>query len=197
MNNLTDDNYKQSDQIITGRNDTRRNINRKLRELLNREGKLPVEGDKLIFLRNGSGIYRNWNGDWKRAFLVSGTQCIAASDTQTIKLKKQQMGQTHRHRIDVKYKGKLIEGLSFYDWHFLSHYEGCPERMPENIIDLWQVDVEMDYAYAITTHKAQGSEWDSVLCDFRGIMETKMAPQTTGLAYTGMTRAKENCRVLI
>ena len=44
------------------------------------------------------------------------------------------------------------------------------------------------YAYAITCHKSQGSEWNNVLL----MNESRDAHYT----YTGITRAKENVKVI-
>src|SRR5690606_31775138 len=41
-----------ADQVLVGRNNTRRRYNTRIRELLGREGIVPVAGDTLVCLRN-------------------------------------------------------------------------------------------------------------------------------------------------
>lgn len=52
---------------------------------------------------------------------------------------------------------------------------------------------KLDFGYAITIHKAQGSEWERVYL----VMTNKHAPMLSReLLYTGMTRAKKHLHVL-
>jgi exodeoxyribonuclease V alpha subunit len=45
-------------------------------------------------------------------------------------------------------------------------------------------------AYAITVHKSQGSEWDSVII---GLDYSSYTLLTKEMVYTAITRAKHNC----
>src|SRR5262245_29114519 len=51
-NDFDPDRVQEADQILVGRNNTRRAYNTRLRERLGREEGLPVAGDKLVCLRN-------------------------------------------------------------------------------------------------------------------------------------------------
>src|SRR6187402_2184664 len=51
-NDFDPDRVREADQILVGRNNTRRAYNTRLRERLGREEGLPVAGDKLVCLRN-------------------------------------------------------------------------------------------------------------------------------------------------
>ena len=124
----------QSDQLLVGRNATRRSFNARYRVLKGIEGKLPVQGDKLICLRN--------NHD---AGLLNGSQWVA-------------------HRVGDVFEGMLELGVKGESGELVTtiahacHFHGQePEWYEKKDAD------EFDYGYAMTVHKSQGSQWDHVL----------------------------------
>ena len=48
--------------------------------------------------------------------------------------------------------------------------------------------LKVSYGYALTTHKAQGGEWEKIIADF----ESGLSHKDTFWAYTSITRAKDN-----
>jgi exodeoxyribonuclease-5 len=138
------------DQLICGRNKTRRACNQRMRELLGHTDPLPVIGDKVVCTRNNHdlGIL---NG---AVYQVKG----AWHEDNTI---------------------ELDNGL-VVDYH--------PELFLDEPLSPWALKGAecFEYGYALTCHKAQGSQWDSV-----GIIDESYAfgfDQSRWL-YTAVTRA--------
>lgn len=160
--------WSEWDQIITGRNSTRQRINRQMRELRGYESELPVEGDKLICLKNQ--MVSN------KVFLINGVICSAAGDTTY---------EDEQYRLDVDYEGETINAR-LYSYPLLSHYQTGVEEIPY----MERKDLrEFDYGYAITVHKSQGSEWDRVVL-YDDKMQYKNKEFRRRWLYTAITRAK-------
>jgi len=156
-----------TDQVIVGRNATRRGCNRRLRELLGRaETWHPVAGDRLVCLRNHH-----------EAGLLNGTtwntiNCDVMEGMDEIGLDLEDDN------------GSSLSALAHP--HF---FQGREDELSH-----WQMQEAecFDFGYALTAHKAQGSQWQSVcIFDeshvFRGSSREWL--------YTAITRASE--RVLI
>lgn len=110
---------------------------------------------------------------------------------------------TNKYDYDV-YNGqigvlKTVEKSALVRRHYTSEiifpeceklitYNGAPFFGEETLQGLG-LPPYFDYAYAITVHKAQGSEWDSV-----GITSTKSTSKEW--LYTAITRARKNCAIL-
>jgi exodeoxyribonuclease-5 len=145
------------DQILVGRNVTRRNINSGLRERHGRRGSYPLSGDKLVCLRN----------DYRRGFLNGSLwiveQVVEASDDGPIVL-----------RVASEEGGAAVAATTHAG--FFNH-----RPMPDP-----REYVNFDYGYALTVHKAQGSQWDDVV--LHGEHNYFCADARRWL-YTGLTRA--------
>lgn len=155
------------DQILTGSNDTKAKCNNRKRELLEHDGPLPHVGERVVCLRNNHdrGLL---NGTMWR---VHGVEAVEGYDQLTLSINP-------------------YEGGPFMDvpaWRH--HFEGRGKELcPWGKKDA----EEFDFGYSLTVHKAQGSEWDSVLLFdqshfFRGARRQWL--------YTAITRAAE--RVII
>ena len=155
-----------ADQIITATNAKRTATNNQMRVLLGK-GPYPEAGDKLVCLRNYWEDF-SISGDP----LVNGTTGILANnfDSQVniprfIKsdIKKFDVivgdfitDDTIYQSIDID-KQMLLTGEKCCDWR-LSYQLG---KLRPRIGDI--VPKEFAYGYALTCHKAQGSQWDKVL----------------------------------
>ena len=165
------DEWLSADKILTGRNEARRRLNRYCRKGLGRTEEYPMHGDKLICMKN-----ETFEDGQK---VINGVECVALNNMTYDESSGNKF-------LDVLYDGKRLEGLCVYDYHFRSHYVDGLEKLP------WQMRRKMrefDFAYAITVHKSQGSEWDDViLADDR--MQANDAAFRRRWLYTAITRAK-------
>jgi exodeoxyribonuclease-5 len=159
-----------ADQVLVGRNRTRHLYNRRIRALKGFEGVLPAAGDKLVCLRNSSEKGLLNGGLWRVSSV--GTK---PSPILTMLVKSEDEGpQGASAKIRVP-KRMFEEGPEAVAWEQRKHSD------------------EFDYGYALTVHKAQGSQWDRlVLFDesfaFRESRERWL--------YTAITRAAEQITIV-
>ena len=183
-----------ADQILCGTNATRENINRQMREIYGFSG-LPQDGEKMICLRNYWDDCAD-NGD----VLVNGTTGILRNPFETFRMIPNYIP-IDNHRMDV-IQGDFVtsDGSTFnsveMDKKFLIDGVKCITdgkilfrlgKLKNKIGDI--VPREFAFGYAITTHKAQGSEWDKVL-----VIEEKFPfpkEEHARWLYTAVTRASE------
>ena len=183
-----------ADQILCGTNATRENINRQMREIYGFSG-LPQDGEKMICLRNYWDDCAD-NGD----ALVNGTTGILRNPFETFRMIPNYIP-IDNHRMDVVQgdfvtsdgstfnsvemdKKLLIDGVKcITDGKILFRLGKLKNKIGEI------VPREFAFGYAITTHKAQGSEWDKVL-----VIEEKFPfskEEHARWLYTAVTRASE------
>ena len=181
-----------ADQILCGTNATRENINRQMREIYGFSG-LPQDGEKMICLRNYWDDCAD-NGD----ALVNGTTGILRNPFETFRMIPNYIP-IDNHRMDV-IQGDFVtsDGSTFnsveMDKKLLIDGVKCITdgkilfrlgKLKNKIGDI--VPREFAFGYAITTHKAQGSEWDKVL-----VIEEKFPfskEEHARWLYTACTRA--------
>ena len=183
-----------ADQILVATNATRVSINTQMRKLLN-FGKKPQDGDKIICLRN----YWDCFSDNEEP-LVNGTIGILKNSFLTKRylpsIVKSTDGLSHIDLImgdfisdsgmyfhSLEMDKKMIDTGEFsLDWKTVYQLNRNPKT--RDIPPL-----EFTYGYAITCHKAQGSEWDKVL-----VIEEKFPFDKIEHArwlYTAVTRSSE------
>ena len=164
------------DQVLTGKNDTRRKINRFFRRSLDHfsdkmlmpNGSYPCKGERLICLKN----------DQDGGF-INGVICTTVSQAEH----NASVGELN---CSLLYEGMLLRAVPLWEYPFKVHY------YPNTVEDPWvarQGLREFDYGYAITVHKSQGSEWDRVLLADDFIMSNQPEFRKRWL-YTAVTRAK-------
>jgi len=156
------------DQILTATNSKRQIINNQMRQLLNYPNH-PVDGDKMICLRNywedfsiegdplinGTiGILKNSFQTWREIprFVKSN---IRRFDVLTGDLMISDTNDMY-DLVDMDQK-MILTGEKCCDWK-LSYRLG---KLRPKYGDI--VPKEFAYAYAVTGHKAQGSEWPNVV----------------------------------
>lgn len=186
-----------ADQIICGTNNTRININKQMREMLGFEGVLPNNGEKMICLRNYwddiseegesslvngmTGIINNPFGDYRMA-----PSYVRMRDHRIPLIKGMFISEDGQHFNNVDMDQHLIEtGEPFLDWKE-SYALG---KLKMKIGDI--IPRAFDYAYAITCHKSQGSEWNNVL-----VIEERFPfdkKEHARWLYTAVSRSSEKC----
>ena len=179
---LKDGIYLWADQIICGRNATRRNINIDLHTYLQQTTSLePMKGDKIICLHNEWDC-ANPSGD----ALVNGL----SGTIQTIDFNYRNPFMDKTPIISFLPEG--TDAFSKLEVDYSIFTTGIPTVNKENfgkIIRKYRPK-QFDFGYAITAWKAQGSEWDKVL-----VIDEKLFKMTKEehdkFLYTCATRAKD------
>lgn len=166
------------DQVLTGMNKTRCKINRFFRKSLGRGSPLPMAGEKLICIKN------NLHGTPR---VVNGVMFHAIEDVEF------DPDDIHTAEvISMNYEGRELLQEPFYTYHTHKHYDYTLTEEPR---DFRKGLVELDYAYAITVHKSQGSEWDSVLLADDDFQKQDLEFRKKYL-YTAVTRAKKKLLIV-
>lgn len=183
-----------ADQVICAKNDTRTKLNMQMKQLLGK-GTEPCEGDKIICLRNYWETIANTENP-----LVNGT-----------------IGTFHNFFSTYIQYPSSLGGLKvpYLDGTFISDSEdrftiGIDEtvlKTEKSLVD-WSMSyrinkstrfrgslpLEFAYGYAITCHRAQGSEWDKVLAIEESFPFEKV--EHARWLYTACTRAAEKLVVI-
>lgn len=181
-----------ADQVLTATNAKRLNINAQIRALLGR-GPEPEDGDKVICLRN------YWDDcSTEGDPLVNGTIGTITNNFRTWReIPKFIKSETTKFDViccdfvtdegmfvmtDID-RLMLMTGLKCCDWKLAYKLGQLKQRYGEI------VPKEFAYGYAITCHKAQGSEWDKVLVLEENFPRDK--EEHARWLYTACTRASD------
>jgi exodeoxyribonuclease-5 len=158
-----------ADQVLLGINRTRRRYNQRIRELKGFDGALPAAGDKLVCLRNNSekGLL---NGSLWRVMSVGTGKAQALS----MMVKAEDEG-PYGSLAKIRVLKALFESAEEVPWAQRRNFD------------------EFDYGYALTVHKAQGSQWDDIL-----LFDESFAFKDTRerWLYTAITRAAERITIV-
>ena len=182
------------DQILTATNAKRQTINNQMRQLLNFPNH-PVDGDKMICLRNYWEDF-SVNGDP----LINGTIGILKNSFQTWR-EIPRFVKSNIRRFDVLTSDLMIPDTNdMYDLvdmdqkMIITGEKCCGWQLSYRLGKLRPkygdiVPKEFAYAYAITTHKSQGSEWSKVVVLEENFPFDKK--EHTRWLYTACTRSSE------
>jgi len=157
------------DQVLVGRNATRKAYNARYRaEVLGRVSMLPETGDRLVCLQN----------DHEKGLLNGGLWNVVTCDV-----------------VDDDYLMLTItdddSGATLSTMAHRAHFEGKEDQLGPYA---WQEAASFDYGYALTVHKAQGSEFDRVLLVDESACFRDSARRWL---YTGITRAARELTVML
>jgi exodeoxyribonuclease-5 len=158
-----------ADQVLVGVNRTRRAYNQRMRDLKGFREPLPVAGDRLVCLRNDR-IKGLINGGLWRVEALGGVK----KDFVKMTLRSEDEGS----RATVK--AAVLKAF----------FEGTEGELS---LALRRESDEFDYGYALTVHKAQGSQWDDVM-----LFDESFAfrEHRARWLYTGLTRAARKLTVV-
>ncbi|WP_292896351.1 ATP-dependent DNA helicase [Nitratireductor sp.] len=160
-----------ADQVLVGTNRTRRRYNQRLRELKGFDADYPQAGDKLVCLRN----------DPAKGLLNGSLWKVMTSSRETVKPGINLLVSPEEDDPDRGVaKIKLLKAA----------FEDPEAEIP------WQTKKrfdDFDYGYALTVHKAQGSQWDEVV-----LFDESYAFRDTRQRwlYTAITRASERLTIV-
>jgi exodeoxyribonuclease V len=158
-----------ADQVLVGVNRTRRAFNQRIRGLTGFAEPLPLAGDRLVCLRNDrtKGLI---NGGLWRVEALGGVV-------------KDFVRMTVRSEDDGAAKSVKVAVLKAF-------FEGTEGELA---YPLRRESDEFDYGYALTVHKAQGSQWDDVL-----LFDESFAfrEHRARWLYTGLTRAAKRLTIV-
>ena len=195
--------FLKADQILCGRNITRNRINAEVREYkgIPKEELLPTEGEKVICTLN----------DWEKAIdkdkkfhLVNGVIGTASAispqedDLATMEFQADFLGYGVKVPFDscIFTKGKyahsygqraitLVNGTVVHEYNYevLRRLKAAKDELI----------CRFEFAYAVTCHKAQGSEFDFVI-----VFDESWAfgEEKNRWLYTAITRAKEKLLIV-
>ncbi|HEY8381345.1 MAG TPA: AAA family ATPase [Microvirga sp.] len=159
-----------ANQVLVGLNKTRRLYNGRIRELQGYRAPLPAAGEKLVCLRN----------DKTKGLLNGGTWTIHAMRgirNDYLRMDVVPDDDARRRSTEVAVHKAFFEGTE-EELAFLLRRESD----------------EFTYGYALTVHKAQGSQWDDVV-----LFDESYAfrEHRSRWLYTALTRAAERVTVVV
>ena len=159
-----------ADQVLVGRNATRRAYNQRMRERRGLEGTLPMAGDKLVCLRNNrkKGLFNG--GLWS----VKERQM---RNTDVLGMRLTPDDEPGARSAKVKVLAACFDGgVEAIEWDRRRRYD------------------EFDYGYVLTVHKSQGSQWDDVVLFDESFA---FSDARARWLYTGITRAARRLTVVV
>lgn len=171
-----------ADQILVGKNDTRFAINSFMREvLMNTDDPHPLVGDRIICLKN------NWEcineaGD----ALVNGLSGTITNLTYTKDNPFMEVTPIADFTPDYD-NAKSFLALEMDYKIFMEHEPTINKDNFKRIPKYYQPN-QFDYAYAITCHKSQGSEYDKVIV-LEEYLKGDSKEEHARWLYTAATRA--------
>ena len=157
-----------ADQVLCGRNKTRQTMNQRIRQLRGYVGQWPNKGERLVCLRNNKlkGLLNG--GLWE----VKESQARSRSVRMML------------DSLDDSLRDIEVDTLN----EFFMGTEGGLDWKEKKKFD------EFTFGYALTCHKAQGSQWDNVLVFDEG---SAFGERAARWSYTAVTRAAERVTVIV
>ncbi len=160
----------QADQVLVGRNNTRKAYNKRIREKQGITDPLPVAGDKLVCLRNNRKKALFNGGLWR-------VKARAQSKSRIVTMRLVPDEELAAKAVKVSVRADCFEGgVEGITWE---------QRKPYD---------EFDFGYVLTVHKSQGSQWDDVV-----LFDESFAFQESRARwlYTGITRAAKRLSIVV
>jgi exodeoxyribonuclease-5 len=159
-----------ADQILVGRNATRRAYNQRMRERRGFPDPLPMQNDKLVCLRNNKA----------KGLLNGGLWLVHERPRLRRKILNLRLTPEDNPKADaLKVRARcecFTGGLEEIAWDDRKRYQ------------------EFDFGYVLTVHKAQGSQWDDVALFDESFA---FAESRERWLYTGVTRAAKRLTLVV
>ncbi len=159
-----------ADQVLVGMNKTRRAYNGRLRQLRGFSGAFPQSGEKLVCLRNN-----------RKKGLLNGALFTVKS-----------AGSLRRGKVRMLVTQEEGEAGKFQRVAVIPQFfDGGEGEIP---YALRKDSDEFDFGYALTVHKAQGSQWDHVTLFDESFAFREYRARWL---YTGVTRAAKRLTLVM
>jgi ATP-dependent exoDNAse (exonuclease V) alpha subunit len=165
--------WETHDQLLVGMNHTRITRNREARRGLGFTGVHPNVGERLVCLKNNH----------QKGLLNGSLWQVAEVDVPVGPFID--LSLTSLDIPGMKVVSRAWEGIFSNPKDFEDKYPTYLRKMPAD---------EFDFGYALTVHKAQGSEWDNVIVEDESAAwrpRRDRAAQHRNWLYTAVTRAAE------
>lgn len=175
-NELTDKMIAASDVILCGKNETRDRLNTHVRHnILKTDSILPLHGERLVCRKN------NWGKEICGISLANGLVGTVTNYPDVVGFDGKIFHVDFQPNImNIPFRDLLVD----YDY-FTSPYQN--RKFIKN--SKYNTGEKMEFAYALTTHLAQGNEWSSGIY----IQEYLNKDINNRLNYVGLTRFRDRC----
>lgn len=161
--------YAEFDQVLCGTNKMRTQVNNALRKLKGRV-KVLEPGEKLICLQNNYEVGVMNGSQWE---VIKCEHWADAKGNQFYRAMIKSLDDPSiKPFLALIHLNPLLEGRPQFDKHWTPMLSGHPQALV------------MTYGYAMTVHKSQGSQWDSVV-----VLDDWTGSNYKEWLYTGLTRA--------
>jgi len=172
---LNDRMIMSSDVVLCGTNRTRADINKHVREeLLGIKSTLPVFGDRMVCRKN------NWNVEVDGINLANGLNGTVVSHPNVTGYKKDYYTMSFKPFLT---NSPFVDVLCDHKYLMADHKQ---RQFLKN--DKYNTGEKFEYGYALTTHMAQGSQYNNGIY-ISEYMGKDMQPH---IDYTGPTRFKKS-----
>lgn len=181
LNTVND--FEKYDMVICWRNSTRRELNTLIRRKLGYDTVYPINGEKLLCLKNNYNHIKEINEDIP-IMLVNGLGLISINDA-VVEEEYLRMTYAPDFMLNDPYETRVSKTI--FD-SYISGDEDVFEEDEESPEDV----AFLDFGYAVSCHKSQGAEWKNVLYidEFKGSVD-----MYNRMLYTGITRARDSITV--
>ena len=180
LNDFDNSLFSEYEQIAVGTNDQREKINEIYRtEVLGITANYPKENEKLVVLKNNY-FHNLYNG-----------QCLLLGSHYSIKTIQGRQYHNLEYIDEAEYNDVVLslesEGFKAAPFAFNVPVKEYSKHNAEVVF--------VDYGYALTVHKMQGSQWDSVMVFDSGFGAWDKELRSRWL-YTAVTRAKDKLLIV-
>jgi len=172
--------------LLVGTHRKKWQVTEKIREGLGYTDSGPYAGEPLMVCKNSTKIPAMVNGTIVECMTDWG-DLQRGNDIMTIRVKDVE------DDSDVYPEHLMVCAQSLFEEHVLRQ-RGAYTAKPNKAFDAKRRREHLDWAHALTVHKAQGSQWDDVvLHDESGVFRQDAAKWL----YTGVTRAAKRLTVIV
>jgi ATP-dependent exoDNAse (exonuclease V) alpha subunit len=167
------DSYDENTLVLCATNKKRIELNHTIRERLGFHGKIPLQGERVICLKNNR---------WAR-------DCPVFNGMMGYILGIKKEGK-HWYQAEIKMDNEPYDYIGKISKHMFNKTQ--QELLPHIKLDYKEIGDQFDFGYALTVHKAQGSEADRVVV----FEENLRGCERKRWLYTAVTRAKKELYII-